>query len=251
MASSTRQPLTMAQLTTLINASPSALPADMLADMLADYESEAAMLSLNAEQNLITGFYASYLIALLLVSNLLVEKTFHGSRCCIQVRKKLTFPNSYSEEARYLTRRWPTRFNDKDRLLVSSKSLLKANWSNKYPLVHQILQETSWPAFIKPLIARFRDQFQSSILAELSLAYSSLRHDKLSTLLSLCPNQGTNKPSVEILEKLTESGWKWDDEKNLWFTPSTKNEFGVANNESSLANDGMSGLVGLVGFLGE
>ncbi|KAI9702107.1 MAG: hypothetical protein M1836_001451 [Candelina mexicana] len=225
MASSTRQPLTMAQLTTLINASPSALPADMLADMLADYESEAAILSLNAEQNLITGFYASYLIALLLVNNL--------------------------EEARYLTHRWPTRFNDKDRLLVSSKSLLKAIWSNKYPLVHQILQETSWPAFIKPLIARFRDQFQSSILAELSLAYSSLRHDRVSTLLGLYSNQGTNKPSVEILEKLTESGWKWNDEKNLWFTPSTKNEFGVANKESSLASDGMSGLVGLVGFLGE
>lgn len=63
----------MAQLTTLINASPSALPDQMLVEVLTDYEAEAALLSDTSEQDLVTGFYASYLIALLLVSNLLVD----------------------------------------------------------------------------------------------------------------------------------------------------------------------------------
>ncbi|KAI9713324.1 MAG: hypothetical protein M1812_006683 [Candelaria pacifica] len=252
-SASTRPPLTLAQLTTLINATPSALPAEMLVDILADYEPEAAMLPDNSEHDLVTGFYASYLIALLLISNLLVELDLQPfvSLCAGSDETNITLFSS--EEARYVTHRWPSRFKDKDPLLVNSKSLLRAIWSNKYPLAHQILQETSWPDYIKPLIARFQDQFQQSILVELSLAYSSLCHNKVSTLMGLQPDQARDKPSAEILEKFRDSGWKWDDGESLWFpgTPSNRKGLDLSNDGSTLGGDGMSGLVGLVGFLGE
>ncbi len=75
----------------------------------------------------------------------------------------------------------------------------------------------------------------------------------MSTLLGLQPDKGNERPNAEILEKLTESGWKWDDENGLWRPGPlpTKDESGGLIGGSTVGDDGMSGLVGLVGFLGE
>lgn len=65
------------QLSALINASANAVSATQLVDTLSDFETEVTVLFTNnntgADVELISNFYASYLIALLLVDDLLVS----------------------------------------------------------------------------------------------------------------------------------------------------------------------------------
>lgn len=71
------QPLSMAQLAALAIASPVTLSATELVDTLSDYEAEATLISTSnntgSDVDLLSNFYASYLIALLLVDDLLVR----------------------------------------------------------------------------------------------------------------------------------------------------------------------------------
>lgn len=71
------QPLSMAQLAVLATASPVTLSATELVDTLSDYEAEATLISTSnntgSDVDLLSNFYASYLIALLLVDDLLVR----------------------------------------------------------------------------------------------------------------------------------------------------------------------------------
>jgi len=66
--------LSMAQLSAIATASNTLSPTELV-DTLSDYEAEVTLLSTNtgADVELISTFYASYLIALLLVDDLLVR----------------------------------------------------------------------------------------------------------------------------------------------------------------------------------
>lgn len=67
----------MVQLSALATASSVTLSATELVDTLSDYEAEATLLSTSnntgSDVELLSSFYASYLIALLLVDDLLVR----------------------------------------------------------------------------------------------------------------------------------------------------------------------------------
>lgn len=144
------EPLSVAQLSALNAASSTTLPATELVDHLADYEGDATLHFVNnntgADVELISNFYASYLIALLLVDDLLVS----WSIMLMDILTSLATRN----EARFLTQRFPSQLSD-THTHQKVKELLRATWSQDYPSVYQILHQTQWPDIVKPLVDRY------------------------------------------------------------------------------------------------
>ncbi len=83
------QSLSIAQLSNLAAALPTDVPALKLVEILADYEAEVTLLFTNnqisGEVELISCYYASYLIALLLVDDLCI---FQYLQCCQTIANK-------------------------------------------------------------------------------------------------------------------------------------------------------------------
>ena len=154
------QHLSITQLSTLAAASPTTLSATELVDSLADYEAEVTLLvtssSTGADVELISSFYASYLIALLLVDDLLVSWS-------ILMLDPLTNMKTRNE-ARFLTTRFPSQISDTHHTLLKAKRLLRATHSQDYTSVYQILQRTQWPDLLKPLAARYLGEHLPAVL---------------------------------------------------------------------------------------
>ena len=146
------QPLSMAQLSALAAASPTNLSATELVDTLADYEADVTLLVIHddagADAELISNFYATYLMALLLVDDLSVT----WSILLTALLTSITTRN----EARFLTQRLPSQIADTDHTILNVKRLLRATWLSDYTSVHHILQRTQWPDLLKPLAERYR-----------------------------------------------------------------------------------------------
>lgn len=143
------QPLTIAHLSALTAASSTTLSATELVDTLADYEGDVTLHVNNntgTDVELISSFYASYLIALLLVDDLLVL----WSTLLMDVLTSLATRN----EARFLTHRFPSHISD-THTLQKVKGLLRATWSQDYASVYQISHQTQWPDILKPLVDRY------------------------------------------------------------------------------------------------
>lgn len=140
------------QLSTLAAASPTALPASILVDTLANHEAQIAMLftdrNTSGDVGLISSFYTSYLLALLLVDDMYVHKV------CTATGQLLT-NTAYRNEARFLIQRFPPTLSDTDQVLVNTKRLLRAVWSRQYPSIYQALQQSQWPDLLKPLASRY------------------------------------------------------------------------------------------------
>lgn len=141
----------MNKLSALAATSPATLSATELVDRLADYEADVTLLftsnSTGTDVELISNFYASYLIALLLVDDLLVSLPIP----LLELLTSVTTRN----EARFLTQRFPSQISDTHHTLLKAKRLLQATWSKDYTSVYQILQQTQWPDLLKPLADRY------------------------------------------------------------------------------------------------
>ena len=167
------QSLTIARLSTLAAASPTTLSAIKLLDTLADYEAEVSLLftsnAISGDAELISCFYASYLIALLLVGDLSVVRVWIASE---QLLTSIVIRN----EARFLTQRFPDPISDTDWTLVNSKKLLRALHSRSYPSVYQILQQSQWPDLLKPLVGRYHGMYRRRVLGKTTCCILNVRN---------------------------------------------------------------------------
>ncbi|KAI9879471.1 MAG: hypothetical protein M1830_008430 [Pleopsidium flavum] len=224
----TKQQLSITQLSTLVAASPKALPASLLVDTLADHEAQISILftdkSISGNVNLISSFYASYVLALLLVDD-----------------------------------RFPPTLSDTDEALINTKRLLGAVWSQQYPSVYQALQQSQWPELLKPLAGRFLEHFQSSTFALLGQAYTSISPSTASTYLgfSIGAEHGTLNSDISnekvVTEQLLQRGWACDAEQRL-LQPlrvvESESSRSIVGGGHTQGVAGMASLIGLVGFLG-
>ncbi|OAX79162.1 hypothetical protein ACJ72_06519 [Emergomyces africanus] len=170
-----------------------------------------------SDTEFLSTYYSAYIIALLLENEI--------------------------NEAQMLTRRLPESLVNGDPTIQSTISLLRAVWNQNHAKIYDIIRTTRWPPTINHLVQQYqrKDKTQPTylMLLLLTIAYSllpkqnfsryqpCLRIDRPSTaalylgLDSVRENtmrDSEDGPCSELVAILTEKGWEWNAELNL-FSP--------------------------------
>ena len=110
----------------------------------------------------------SFLAHIILLTSLLssLTATCKGLGMLLSSRKTsvLTFTFSDSYEARMLILRTPPSLIKASTVLQDCLTLLRAVWEKEYTVTHEILQHSSWPDVLKPLVQAYQSR-----LAHLSI----------------------------------------------------------------------------------
>ncbi|KAJ9297647.1 hypothetical protein DTO271G3_4422 [Paecilomyces variotii] len=192
-----------------------------LYDALSHYEPDANLLFTDSEvtgdAELLSVFYSSYLISLLLINE--------------------------TPEARMLTHRMPPTLVAKDETLQNSTALLQAVWQNDHAQVYKVLRELPWPEPLKGVVQAYERSFQEKTFQDISRAYEAIRPETAAAYLGY---SGDSADTALIERTYTERGWIWDKEKKLLkpkVVPS-------AEEQTFPETNGLGGVISLLGSYG-
>ncbi|KAK1139092.1 hypothetical protein N8T08_001278 [Aspergillus melleus] len=181
-------PLSTERISTIFSSARS--PSDLY-ETLAQYEGDALLLASSKQRNnsdLLPFFYSTFFFA-----HLLSDQIY---------------------EARAMTQRMPPNLSQNDPSLQNCLVLLRAVWQREYEQVYKILRQLPWPEPLKPMVNSFETHFQEKTLREVRGAYEAIRPAAAASYLGLDPD-AAEKGDPAIIQKLTASGWTWDESTML------------------------------------